>query len=143
MAITGISEFTFGFAFLFEQTNRNWRNLTAAPLLPSLRQEADDAWDARLPLRGIDFYYQFKLSDYLWNGNAKYIKDGTYNSPYYRIALHKNNRNQQHRRLRQLSRTNNNTFYVSPEFSQLNDFNTSYLSQAITESSRLIRLSNC
>lgn len=81
MGITGISEFSFGFAFLFEQTNRNWANLTAAPILPSLQQEADTGWDARLPLNATDFYYQFKLSDYLWNGNAKYIQDGTYNSP--------------------------------------------------------------
>ena len=50
--------------FLFEQTRRNWANLRVAPILPSLAQEAEDAWDARLPLTGTDFYYQFKLSDY-------------------------------------------------------------------------------
>jgi hypothetical protein len=36
MAVTGVSEFTFGFAFLFEQTTQNWANLRAAPILPSL-----------------------------------------------------------------------------------------------------------
>ncbi len=45
--------------------------------------------------------------------------------------------------MRQLSRKNSNTFYVAPEFSQLEEFNTSYLSRAITESSRLIRVSDC
>lgn len=143
MAITGISEFTFGFAFLFEQVYQNWPDLIAAPILPSLQQEAEEGWDARLPLRGVDFYFQFKLSDYLWNGNAKYIRDGTYDSPYYRIALHRHNHNQQHQRLRQLSKTNRNTFYVAPEFSQLEEFNTSYLSRAISQSSRLIPISEC
>src|SRR5688572_27998574 len=100
MTITGLSEFSFGFAFLFEQTHRNWPGMKAAPVLPSLRQEADDAWDAHLPLQGLDYYYQFKLTDYLFNWNAKYIADGTYHSPYYRIAFHSRDNNRQHRRLR-------------------------------------------
>jgi hypothetical protein len=51
MALTGISEFTFGFAFLSEQANRNWP-LKAVPILPSLQQEADEGWDAKLPTDG-------------------------------------------------------------------------------------------
>jgi len=66
MAEIGISEFTFGYAFLFEQTQANWGGLKAAPVLPSLQQEEQEGWDARLPLNGTDSYYQFKLSDYLW-----------------------------------------------------------------------------
>jgi hypothetical protein len=88
MAEIGISEFTFGYAFLFEQTQANWGNLRAAPVLPSLQQEEQEGWDARLPLNGVDFYYQFKLSEYLWRGNATYIRNGMYNNPYYRIWLH-------------------------------------------------------
>ena len=65
MAIIGISEFTFGFAFLYEQTVAKWGRLTAAPILPSLFQEAQDPWDAHLPVSGTDYYFQFKLSDYL------------------------------------------------------------------------------
>jgi hypothetical protein len=76
MVTIGITEFTFGFAFLYEQTHQNWGQLIAVPILPSLQQEADDAWDAHLPLMGIDYYYQFKLTDYLWRSNAKYIHNG-------------------------------------------------------------------
>src|SRR5262249_57938047 len=65
MGATGISEFTFGYAFLYEQTQRNWTNLKAVPILPSLQQEANLGWDAHLPTQAADFYYQFKLSDYL------------------------------------------------------------------------------
>jgi hypothetical protein len=36
MVEIGISEFTFGYAFLYEQTQANWGNLKAAPVLPSL-----------------------------------------------------------------------------------------------------------
>lgn len=71
MVAIGISEFTFGFAFLYEQTRRNWHDLVAAPVLPSLRQEADDAWDARLPLEGTVFYFQFKVSDLLSHSNSR------------------------------------------------------------------------
>src|ERR1043165_5585494 len=96
MAITGLSEFMFGFSFLYEQTVRQWGNLRAAPVLPSLQQEADDAWDAKLPLRGVDYYYQFKLSDHLQRTNALYISDGTYTAPYFRISLHRRYNNRQH-----------------------------------------------
>lgn len=143
MAIVGISEFTFGFAFLYEQTHAHWANLQAAPVLPNLQQEQEEGWDANLPLNGIDFYYQFKLSDYLWRSNAKFISDGTYNGPYYRIALHRNNNNQQHQRLRDHAINNPNTYYVAPEFNNLQQFNTSFLAQQITIGSRLIALSDC
>jgi hypothetical protein len=124
--ITGISEFTFGYAFLFEQTRRHWGTLVAAPLLPSLQQEADEGWDARLPTVGTPFFYQFKLSDYLWAGNSKYIRDGTYSRPYYRIALHRRDRNRQHRLLRRLTLRHPHTYYVAPEFTGIAKFNASF-----------------
>jgi hypothetical protein len=143
VAIVGISEFTFGFAFLYEQTHAHWGNLQAAPVLPNLQQEQQQGWDAHLPLNGIDFYYQFKLSDYLSRGNAKFIADGTYNGPYYRIALHRKNNNQQHQRLRDHAVANPHTYYVAPEFDTLEDFNTSFLAHQITTQSRIIALSDC
>lgn len=143
MAIVGLSEFTFGFGFLFEQTRRNWEDLRIAPILPSLAQEAHDAWDARLPLVGTDFYYQFKLSDFLERRNSKFHRDGTYTSPYYRLAFHKRDNNRQHHRLWQHAQANPNTFYVTPEFSTLDDFNTAFLSQRLADHSRIIPLNEC
>jgi hypothetical protein len=143
MAIVGISEFRFGFALLYEQTHANWGNLRAAPVLPSLQQEQQVGWDAHLPLNGTDFYYQFKLSDYLSRGNAKFIADGTYGGPYYRIALHRKNNNQQHQRLRDHAVGNPHTYYVAPEFNALEDFNISFLAHEITARSRLIAVSDC
>jgi len=143
MAIVGISEFTFGFAFLYEQTHAHWGNMKAAPVLPSLIQEQQQGWDANLPLNGTDFYYQFKLSDHLSRSNAKFIADGTYNGPYYRIALHRKNNNQQHQRLRDHVVENPQTYYVAPEFNALEHFNSSFLAHDITARSRLIALSDC
>lgn len=143
MSITGISEFTFGFAFLFEQANRTWDGLRSVPILPSLQDEAGKGWDAKLPTAGTDYYYQFKLSDYLFAKHAKFIKDGTYNAPYFRIALHRKVQNRQHKRLREHCVAHPETYYVAPEFSELDAFNDSFLARDITENSRLIPLADC
>ncbi len=143
MVSTGISEFTFGFGFLYEQVRANWKNLKVAPILPSLQKEKDEGWDARLPLKGTDFYYQFKLSDYLSHGHAMFIKDGTYSGHYYRIALHRRDNNRQHNLLVKLAKKSPNTFYVAPEFSGVETFNKAFLDNKLLASSRLIPLKNC
>jgi hypothetical protein len=143
MASTGISEFTFGFAFLCEQVHANWKGLKAAPILPSLQKEADEGWDAHLPVRGTDFYYQFKLSDYLSAGHAKFMKDGTYSSPYYRISLHRLNSNRQHNQLVRHAKRNPNTYYVAPEFSGVATFSNAFLSRQLMTNSRLLPLNQC
>jgi hypothetical protein len=143
MVSLGISEFTFGYGFLFEQTHANWANLTAAPVLPSLQQEADLGWDAKLPLQGSAFFYQFKLAERLAHGNALYIKNGTYAGPYYRIALHRRDSNRQHRRLRQHALTHPDTYYVAPEMETLDDFNAAFLARTIASKSRLIPVAQC
>lgn len=143
MVAIGISEFTFGYAFLHEQTTNHAHNLRAAPILPSLQEEHNLGWDARLPLVGMDYYYQFKLSDHLLRSNATFIRDGTYHNPYYRIALHRHNNNRQHQRLKELSGTNPNTYYVAPEFNNLDEFNAAFLNSQIVSQSRLIQLTEC
>ncbi len=143
MVRLAISEFTFGFAFLFEQVNKNWQGLVGFPVLPSLQQEADEGWDARLPLQGTDFYYQFKLSDYLSYRHAKYIREGPYDAPYFRIALHPHQNNQQHRRLKQHAIYNENTYYVAPEIKSPEEFNQAFLDRKTAEVSRLIPLREC
>ncbi len=143
MVSIGISEFTFGFAFLYEQAHSHWNDLKAAPVLPSLQQEQAQGWDAHLPKNGTDFYYQFKLSEYLSRANAKYRVDLTYFAPYYRIALHRKNRNLQHQRLRDHVVDHPHTFYAAPAFKELETFNSSFLSHQITAKSKLIAVSDC
>jgi hypothetical protein len=75
MVEIGISEFTFGYAFLYEQTQANWSDLKAALVLPNLQQEELQGWDARLPLTGTDFYYQFtRDKSFLQSGRAGFHK---------------------------------------------------------------------
>lgn len=143
MIAIGISEFTFGYAFLYEQTNVYWPDLTAAPILPSLLQEQNLGWDAQLPVAGACYFYQFKLSEYLFRANARYIQDGTYTTPYYRVGLHPRDNNRQHRLLRTLSVQNPNTFYVAPELNTIAHFNTFFLNHTLTQHTRLIPLAEC
>ena len=44
-------------------------------------------YDANLPMNGMDYYYQFKLSDYLWHGNAAYIKHRTIELLYTGVEI--------------------------------------------------------
>jgi hypothetical protein len=143
MVAIGISEFTFGFAFLYELTTANWGGLTAAPILPSLQQEQNEGWDAKLPLQGAPFYYQFKLAEYLSRSNATYIDDGTYAGPYFRISLHRRENNRQHRLLWALGQQNPETYYVAPEVLTRNQFNDAFLNRSMVPNSRMIRLADC
>jgi hypothetical protein len=139
----GISEFTFGYSFLYEQTRASWSSLCSAPILPSLTDEQSKGWDANLPTVGADYYYQFKLSDYLRRSNASCMRDGHFTGPYYRFWLHRRDRNSQHRHLRVLSQTKPDTYYVAPEFTTKSMFDQAFLSGAILNHSRLIPLVAC
>lgn len=143
MVRIGISEFSFGFAFLHEQTVQNWPNIVAAPVLPSLKREAQEGWDAHLPTQGIDYYYQFKLSDYLERSNAKFIREGIYSSPYYRISLHRRNQSAQHNRLKAHSARNPHTYYVTPEVRTKAQFDRAFQMRRVTENTRLIPVVDC
>ena len=143
MVAIGISEFSFGYAFLYEQTQVHWNNLTAAPILPSLQQEANAGWDVHLPVEGEAFFYQFKLTDYLFRHNARFISNGTYASPYFRVSLHRRENNRQHRLLRAHCRTNPNTFYVVPELQTIPAFNAAFLAHNLTGHTRLFSLGDC
>jgi hypothetical protein len=99
--------------------------------------------DAHLPLIGDAFFYQFKLSDYLYRSNAKYIQEGIYPGPYFRLSLHQRDNNKQHRLLRAHWHNNPNTFYVAPELRTINQFNDAFLDRSLTQNSRLFSLGDC
>ncbi len=143
MADLGISEFTFGYSFLHEQTVKKWGRVRSIPIFPSLIKEKRLGYDVNLQFKGKDYYYQFKLSDLLWRSNSKFIRDGTYSGPYYRIKLHRMYFNLQHRKLWGLSRKKKYTYYVSPECPNIGLFNQAFLSGQVTDHSRLIPLTKC
>lgn len=94
-------------------------------------------------MTGSDFYYQFKLSEYLTRGNAKYIHDNTYLGPYFRASLHRAQRNRQHRRLREHAQLNPNTYYVAPEIANIEEFKAAFLASQLTNRCRIIPLTDC
>ena len=144
MVPIGISEFTYGFAFRFEQVNANWIGVDAAPILPSLQTEQMSGWDVSIPLFGVPFFYQFKIPEYLSAAHATYIADGTYAGPYYRIDLHRRDNNNQHpRRFQELAAINPNTFYAAPELNTQAEFAAQFLAQTLADASRLIPLTDC
>lgn len=145
MADLGLPEFTFGFAFLYEQTWKHWRSLRGFPLLPSLQDEKKLAWDAMLPTVGSNYYYQFKRSELLQRKNAKHISMGPYHAPYFRFNLHKANFNLQHRLLWEHAQIlgNQNTYYVAPELTSQRQFRIAFSNHTVSDESRLIPLRSC
>lgn len=142
MAKLGISEFSFSFSFLHEQIIRDG-SANCIPILPSLRKEAKVGWDAKLPKKGIDYYFQFKMSDYLTGGNASYIKDKTYKTPYFRFALHKAKKNRQHNLLYVLSQNNPHVYYVAPKLLTDTEFYTACITKSVTANSKMIPVNTC
>jgi len=142
MAKLGISEFSYGFSFLHEQVNRNG-GVNCVPVLPSLQQESKLGWDAKLPTKGIDYYFQFKMSDYLKGKNAKFIKNGPYKNPYYCIALHKAKRNKQHNLLYMLSQRNPYVYYVATRLRTDQAFYDACTKKSVTARSMMIPARSC
>ncbi len=142
MAKLGISEFSYSFSFLHEQVNRNGGS-SCVPIIPSLREESKVGYDAKLPTKGIDYYFQFKMSDYLKGGNAKFIKDSTYTNPYYRIALHKNSGNKQNNLLYMLAQRNPYVYYVAPKLKTDQAFYDACVGSALTARSKMVPVDSC
>jgi len=139
MVAIGISEFSFGFAFLIEQVNKYKDKLRHCPFLPNLREETGLGYDAYLPTRGIDFYYQFKIGDYLWSGNAKYLRNGDHTGPYFRFCLENN----QHRRLFNLSQNKPYTYYVVPRINRWQLFDEAFIMGTLASRTILIPVRDC
>jgi hypothetical protein len=143
-----VSEFTFGYQLLFEQTLDYHDELLCMPILPNLRQEGSLGWDVCLPTKGGCLFFQFKKSECIVNRNADCVKpDGYYNeyfrTPCFRIKICENRNHNQYDKLKRWSQRFPWTFYVAPEIS--ND--TNYLEYSsnfsVTEHSRFINLGNC
>ena len=73
-----ISEFSYGFALVNELADSVGSGLRAAPLFPSLRQEARLGYDVKLDRPGLPLFLQFKLSDCMVSNRAKEIQKGIF-----------------------------------------------------------------
>ena len=123
------SEFSFGFAFLHEYVNHN-PGLTAAPELPSLREEAMEGWDAKLTFQGHPKFFQFKLSEYLCRSNASQWP--CHNRSYFRFHITPLDKSDQHNRLWDLANGGYDVLYAAPMFHKIEEFNQNFRAGQIT-----------
>jgi hypothetical protein len=154
MQTISFSEFTFGFAFLCEEIARDPDNISHSPILPNLRQETlmvppEDSryylgygYDAFLPKRGANYFYQFKMSEYLQRRDANCVHQ-SFSVPCYRFSLYKKGDYLQHERLKQLSERFENTLYVSPAIPNDEEFELALMNRNIISHSVGIELTNC
>ena len=91
-------------------------------------------YDVRLGYRGLPIYLQFKLSDWLSRGRAKYLR--YYRRPYYRIPIASRRRSNQHNLLKDLADAGEeHIYYVAPLFHRLEEFNDAYVANQMTQRS--------
>ena len=126
------SEFSFGFAYIFQVANIWKNNLIESPILPNLYEEGKEdgtGYDARLAKTGGFVYcMQFKLTEYMKGPTAKEANDKTkkYPRPYYRFSIYGDRQSRQHELLCGLeSKYGTRVEYVAPLFYEkevLDDF---------------------
>ncbi|WP_319581551.1 hypothetical protein [uncultured Pseudodesulfovibrio sp.] len=142
MGKIGVSESSFQLAFLHEWVSENRNFITEAPLIPSTRNERDvGGFDARIRSVGQEYYFQFKMPEYLVGGNA--AEWGLYGGPYFRFKLHKYGDYTQHNKLFTLSKTCKNVYYVAPLFRNEIEYNSAFLSGNILNQSVFAHVSSC
>ena len=134
------SEFSYSFALTRELMNST--TLTGTPLLPSTRDEGRLGYDLQIPISGVPVFFQFKLADYLKRSNAKYIRDGYYNTPYFRINIYKKHISNQHNILRHLANSSYLVYYVAPTFHLQDHFDNTFNSNQVISSSGFFDLSD-
>jgi len=135
-----LSEFSYGFAVTAELRDRLRPFIVTAPIFPTLVQEAELGWDAKVPLRGLALFLQFKLAEALVRENAR--EWSYFGGPYYRFPLHRRLRSNQHNRLKALAATEPSVFYIAPRFHSLLEFHSNYIRESVATDSAWIPVSN-
>ena len=132
-----MTEFSFSFAFTHELLTQ-LPSADAAPYFPSLRAEALLGYDLKVGFNGIPIYLQYKLSEGLTRGQAKYW--AKYNGEYYRFDITSLRVSQQHDILKDLSVKEPHVYYVAPVFWKIGNFNIYYQTNRILDNSICVPL---
>jgi hypothetical protein len=141
---SGLSEFSYGYSVI-EAFAKRWQpKLTAAPILPSLKEEGaiGGGYDALLQRPGILMYLQFKKSQFIQTGNAKEVRQNRMLVPLYRMYLLRRNKiSSQHQQLIKLETSPGQRVvrYVAPLFHTVFQLNQFYLSDQILQKSIFLR----
>lgn len=143
MPSIGVSESTFQFGFLLEFVSTNWNFISGVPVIPSTRIEAKvGGWDAKIPMRGIDYYYQFKMPYYFKRKSKRICMSQS--MPCFMFEIYDKQQFKQHNDLCRIANSLNNlVFYVAPKFKSYNEYEHSFYSSTIINNSKFIPLSQC
>lgn len=129
------SEFQYGYSATSQLENRFKKYLIKPPHLPSLIEEGKVGYDLELPSNGNPIFFQFKLSKYLSQRNAKQWNH--YNLPYYRFKIWPKSKSNQHNELISLSQRKLYVFYCSPIFYKRIDYFRFHMSNSILQNSKI------
>lgn len=139
---TSISEYTYGLCATIEIVDRigGIDRLIAAPLVPSLQQEADLGFDLALEGRWLLLCLQFKIATQLVRGNA--AEASVMGTPYFRFHVKTNetsNGQCQHNTLcdleQLLSAAGEHVLYAAPIFDTHDDLSQYARSRMLVEHS--------
>lgn len=120
MVEPSLSEFTYGFGLSRELYNTLQQHGITAPIFPSLQLELALPSDLSFSIRGVPVFLQFKLSEALTTGRARYWSH--YRQLYYQFRLYPFRRSPQHNRLVSLSKSFPLVFYCAPLFHTYMEF---------------------
>jgi hypothetical protein len=136
-----ISEFSYGYALTDELIHWHGTSLTAAPVFPSLYQEGQQGggYDAMLQRPGLPLFLQFKLSDCMVRDTAQEVKNGLFNTPYYKMHIRPAKHSEQHEMLLDLEQNGNEVYYSAPAFHTPEELNFAYLNHQVRNRSLWLR----
>lgn len=132
------SEFSYGFALSYEVMNALQPDVVGVPLFPSPRAGAGTGTGVEFAPAGCPLFVQFKLAAYMKTARAK--QWATYGGPYFRVAVTRRTRSNQHNLLRELSRVEPEVYYAAPAFYRQIEFNQAFVNDEILAQSRFIPL---
>lgn len=134
------SEFSFGFGVSTEIQQTLKGLAVAAPIFPSLIEEARLGYDVKFPLLGASVFLQFKRSDALTRASAAEWK--VFGGPYYRFPIYRLRESKQHNRLVMLGQREPFVYYCAPLFRTIEEFNRYYLAGDLLDNTEAIRTAN-
>jgi hypothetical protein len=137
------SEFSYGYAVVreAEATLASVYKSLGAPVLPSLKQEKQVGYDARLRHADFVLCLQFKRTEYISRQNPASPTWPAFGSPHFRFAI--DTGGHQHQALMGLehdltSRQVGEVLYVSPLFHTQAEFDAAYAGGKVLEHSLLV-----
>ncbi|MFC5265876.1 hypothetical protein ACFPJ1_27500 [Kribbella qitaiheensis] len=138
------SEFSYGYATIREAE----AVITAlyrqheAPKMPSLREEKDLGWDARIATVDYALFMQFKVAEYISRRNPSSPTWGGVGVPHYRVTIDTDGH--QHEALLRLEKKLTeagefgDVYYVAPIFHLREDFDQVYITEEVLDRSVIV-----